>query len=156
MSLADHWSDGKYLTEGWHEVVVKAFEVFTYNSGNSGVKFTVEGEGGRASGTDGFSLLPQALWKLAGFAQACGMTKEECCDYNPDDPNSHAMLVGRKLQVLVQKEKEKYHRAVEWESVESITSAAASPPVDAPTRAALPDTAGFKPKPVEPEGECPF
>ncbi|MCK4624047.1 MAG: hypothetical protein KAV00_01965 [Phycisphaerae bacterium] len=165
-NLADHWDDSNYLPEGWHDVVVKEFKLIDRDP--PGVSFTVvHQESGQQCETDAFwlanapgsSATGSPLFRLAGFAKACGLSREESAHYDIDDPNSHAMLVGLKLRVLVTLEKEKYHRATEWAAWQQFdTTKAPSPPgrLAAPnpmvrSSISLPDTPGFQPKPLGPE-----
>lgn len=113
MSLGDHWDDSTYLPEGWHSVTVKDFRNFEFTSGSPGVEFTVVAQSGRICKMEGFNLLPQCQYNLASFAKACGMTQEDARAYDPGQPDSHAMLVGRTVRVLVVKDG-KYHKVEEW------------------------------------------
>lgn len=129
MSLADHYDGGSWLQEGWHDVAIKGYNVFQYNSGSNGVQFELAGAGGR-TGKVSFCLVETILWRLAEFAKACGLTKEEAARYEPSSANSHHVLVGRRLQVRLIKE-EKYHEVVEWVAVgENVSNTPADPRVD--------------------------
>lgn len=167
-NLADHWDDSSYLPEGWHNVAVSGFKLLDREP--PGVKFTVcDFDTGKMVETEAFWLrnapgkegAASPLFALTGFAKACGLTREEARGYEPDNPNSHAMLVGRKVRVLVTLEKGKYHRATEWASIGSTTPVSApAPPATAPDPAVqsstpLPDTPGFKPEPIS-GPEVPF
>jgi hypothetical protein len=113
VSLADHW-DGDWLRSGWHEVQVVDLDTSVRNdkTGNSGVSFDVQDERG-AKGKVTFWLTDKALWRLASFAAACGLTREEGAKYEPTERRSHLVLMKRKLQVLVIPDG-KYHRVDDW------------------------------------------
>lgn len=116
MSLADHWSDGNYFTEGEYEVEVSDYRVFTYNTGNPGVEFKLRSDDGKEIKL-GLSLKDTALWKLALFARDCGMTKEQCRNYNTDNENSHRVLLGKRVCITVLKQ-DKYHEVDSWRAVD--------------------------------------
>lgn len=129
MSLADHYDGGSWLQEGWHDVSIKGYNVFQYNSGSDGVQFKLTDTGGR-TGKVSFCLVETILWRLAEFAKACGLTKDEAARYEPSSANSHHVLVGRHLQVRLEKQ-EKYHEVVEWVATgENITNTPADPRAD--------------------------
>lgn len=112
-TLSDHWNEGgKWLKEGWHTVTVKEYRLFEYNSGSPGVEFQVEDAAGSLAKLS-HVLIEKCFWTLAGFAQACGMTREECAKYDPETPDNHRMLVGKTVQVLVVPDG-KYHKVAEW------------------------------------------
>lgn len=115
MSLADHW-EGGYLGAGWYHVKVSEFKCFNYNTGNPGleVHFLSVSTGSKAK--DSFSLLPQALWKLANLAKALGMSKEDAATYEPTNPNDHRKLVGLECWIELAKKGE-YHEVVGWRSL---------------------------------------
>lgn len=129
MSLADHYDGGTWLQEGWHDVSIKSYNVFQYNSGSDGVQFELVDTRGRI-GKVSFCLVETILWRLAEFAKACGLTKEEAARYEPSSLNSHHVLVGRKLQVRLVKQ-DKYHEVVEWVATgENVSDTPADPRVD--------------------------
>lgn len=129
MSLADHYDGGSWLGEGWHNVTVKDCSTFKYNTGSDGVQFQLNDAGGRTAKVS-FCLVNNILWRLAEFAKACRLTKDEAARYEPSSPNSHRVLVGRTLQVRLVKG-EKYHDVVEWIAVgENTTNIPADPRVD--------------------------
>ena len=111
MSLGDHWSE--YLEPGWHSVTVKSFREFKFNSGTAGVEFVVGDRAGKTAKMDGFNLLPQCQYKLAQFASACGMSRKDASAYNPEQPNSHSIMVGKGLRVRVAKVGD-YNEVVEY------------------------------------------
>jgi hypothetical protein len=103
--LSDHWNEGnagKYLQEGWHRVKVIEHECFQYNSGSDGVKFTLADSAGRIAKL-AICLHPKSLWKLAAFADRCGMTKEDAAKYDETNQGHHTKLHNRTLVVLVKK-----------------------------------------------------
>lgn len=117
MSLADHWSEDKYLTSGEWEVEVTKYRVFDCNSGNRGVEFALRHESGRETKT-AFILTEKALWKLATFARDLGFTKDQCRTYDPFKDSAHQMLVGRRIIVDVDKDSSgKYHEVVDWRPI---------------------------------------
>jgi hypothetical protein len=146
MTLGEHYDSagGNYLEAGWHDTIVSDFETFDFNSGNRGVKFTVKGPGDRIGKTNGFVLIENSLWKLAGFAKACGMTKQEMMRYNEQSDQSHQLLLNRPVRVLVEKV-DKYHEVVAW----AVADGSPLPPPPEPLR---------QPAPVEPAtgGDIPF
>ncbi len=116
--LDKHW-DGGFLPVGWHAVTVKDAEIFKYNSGNQGVKFTLVSEEG-ASGGVSFPLAEAALWKLASFIRALGLTREQGAAYNENNINHHKRMIGKRAKVRVARVKayndpsKSYNEAVEW------------------------------------------
>lgn len=99
--LHDHWDSGKFLSEGKHNVSVAEYKTFKYNSGTRGVEFVLKTQRGSSIKTS-FCLHEKALWKLANFAKACGLTKEEAASYDENDPNSHRILLHRHLTITVE------------------------------------------------------
>lgn len=117
MSLADYADSGSWMKAGTHDVSVRAFRTFDYNTGNPGVEFTLADSAGRTIKT-GMPLTEKALWKLASFAQACGMTKEQLRTYDPHNPTAHRMLVNKRLRITIEKpEGSKYHEVADWEPI---------------------------------------
>jgi hypothetical protein len=123
-----------YLDVGWHDVTVKGFEIFTAHSGSSAVKFNCVGPTGAAMEAclwlNGFDqktqqLSKKCLWKLAKFAKSCGLSDEQLAQYNEDDPNSHAALVGKKVKILVmpQRGKPQYCEVADFMPVTAPTPA---------------------------------
>lgn len=169
-SLADHWDDSNYLPVGWHDVVVADFKLVDRDP--PGVKFVVHDATGKMVETEAFWLRnapgkedsASPLWTLTGFAKACGLTREEARGYEPDNPNSHTLLVGRKVRVLVTLEKEKYHRATEWVACQEYDTTKSPsgpliPPASNPTTPSerqLPAGPGFTPDLLPDPGACPF
>lgn len=108
MSLADHW-DGGRLKAGWHHVKVMEHRLFTANSGNNGVEFTMQCVNTGSNAKEGFMLVDSILWRLANLARACGMTREEAANYDPLNPNHHRKLHGLECWVEMVKDGE-YHK----------------------------------------------
>lgn len=109
MSLYDRKGEGgNWLKEGWHRVRVKEFRLFTYNSNAPGLEFLVQDDQGQQAKAS-FNLLPQCQYRLASFAQACGLDDAQLKQYEPEKPNSHSKLVGRGVQVRVVPDG-KYHK----------------------------------------------
>lgn len=141
MSLADHWDNegpGNYLKEGWHSVTVEDCEVFKYNSGNAGVKFTVKDAAGAQSKAS-FVLLPQCLWNLTNFAKACGLTREQGAKYDPDKESCHRMLLRKRLKVHVVLADGKYSEVDDWAGIDEDVSDTPTP--SDPRLAQAPSTA---------------
>jgi len=133
--LADHWSEGKYMDEGNHVAKIVSVRMFTYTSGGPGVEFKLINAEKREIKI-GFSLKETALWKLASFVAACGLTKEECRDYNSNSPESHNRLVGRKMNIVVVKNG-KYHEVDEWSKLEIGQPATEEPKLTPPSNPTL-------------------
>jgi len=118
MPLSDHWTDGKYLDVGNYAVTVTGFRVFVSKKGTEGVEFELKADDGKTSSAS-FYLTDASLWRLAQFAGACGMTKEEAANYHTEQQNSHNVLVNKKVGVTINFEESttnnKYYReAVDW------------------------------------------
>ena len=132
MNLAENWSEGGWMEEGDHVVKVKDFRMYKAHSGNVGVEFEVVDAQKRTCKTDGFYMTPKALWKLSSFVSACGLEKEQCRDYNPEQPTSHNRLKGRKLMATVTKEPggdgKEYSRVTAWRRIEVETHASEPTP----------------------------
>ncbi len=147
-NLAEHW-DGGYLKPGWHDVTIKGCETFTNpNNGNPGVKFAcvdAESKSVRAS----FWLTQASLVFLADFARDCGMTRDQCRSYNPDNPNSHRVLIGKRVRLkLVPNEKDdKYCDVDQWEPISKDAPALPPPANETTTQGAQP-LPGFTPDPM--------
>lgn len=150
MSLADYWDNegpGNYLKEGWHTVTVEDCDVFEYNSGSPGVKFTVKDTAGAQSKAS-FVLLPQCMWNLTNFAKACGLTREQGAKYDPDRESCHRMLLRKSLQVHVVLEDDKYSTVDDWAAINENVSDTPTPkdprlakpqaPATAPTGRGIP------------------
>lgn len=131
MSLADHYDNqgpGKYLHEGWHEVVVADYRVFDYGTPTSdkgGVEFIMKDTAEKQTKAT-FNLLDRCLWDLANFAKACGLTREQCAKYDPHKESSHRMLLGKRLKVHVVKDGD-FHKANEWANINENVSDAPAP-----------------------------
>lgn len=109
-SLADHYGGGgDYLPVGDHEVVVESYKATQLSKkGNEGIEFALSAHGQQARIV--FWLTEPALWRLANFAQACGIAQDsaEAVRYDPFVFQSHRVLINRKVMVRVVK-KDKYH-----------------------------------------------
>jgi hypothetical protein len=142
MSLYDHYSDGQYLSEGWHDVRVESCKTVVGTSrGTEGIEFSVVdpeiGRGCRAT----FWLTEKAIWRLAQFAHACGLTEDEMKRYDEKNLASHRTLINRRVKVLVEKV-DKYHEVTDWSPVnEPEPRAPMRPP--APTEPQAPDPASI-------------
>ena len=111
MSLADHYKPGGgHLQAGVHEVEVMGVRKIASKSDTPGVEFQMEAVDGTGYCKAAFWLTDAAYQVLAGFAAACGLSKEDMAAYNPIPPNmdGHKMLVGNCLKVRVVKSGE-YH-----------------------------------------------
>lgn len=106
MSLYEHYSEGTWIPEGVHLVRVTNVKTFVYTGkGSPGLEVHVSDSQGRTIKVS-FVLVPTALWNLANFAAACGLSEKEMRAYNEQSIASHRVLVGRRLQVQVRKEQE--------------------------------------------------
>ncbi len=135
MSLADYW-DGMWLPDGWHSVTIKDVRAFDAASGTSGVEFScVDTNGNKTKAS--FYLTELAMWRLASFAKACGLTREQARNYNTDNPNSHRQLIGKRLRVEVVPDErdEKYHKVGDWTTDEGFVP----PPVESPPESMIVD-----------------
>lgn len=150
-NLAEHW-DGSYLGDGWHDVRVKDYRIFTANSGNRGIQFDVEDDNGRKSKTEGIMLMDSCLWKLAQFAQACGIDREQAAAYDPYNDASHRVLLGKRLRVHVGRDDkdDRYHVVDDYEKLES-----GLPPKERPSSVPLPPRAEPQ-APADDDEEIPF
>jgi hypothetical protein len=83
------------------------------------------GAGGAISKA-GFVLTQTSYWKLAGFAKACGLTREQAANYDPDRESSHRMLLRKRLQVYVIK-KGDYHEVDDWANINENVSDTPTP-----------------------------
>ena len=135
-SLAEHWSEGNFLEVGEHVVTIASTRLFAYNSGSQGVEFKLRGNHGK-EGKVSFCLQETILWRLAQFAEACGFTKDECRDYNTDNPDSHNRLLNRQVLVTVEKtvsaNGKEYAEVVAWQKPENGTTPAPAPAAQKPT-----------------------
>jgi hypothetical protein len=112
MTLADHWNDGDYLGVGNHDPVeVTGFKTNRCDSGSMAVNFAVANNDGESKA--GFVIKGKGIGRLASFAKACGMTRDEAAEYDPESKHSHQQLVGRKVGVHVKKDG-KYHEVDDW------------------------------------------
>lgn len=137
MSLADNWSDGNFLPEGEHVVTITGHRMFNYNSGSPGVEFELRGRNG-ATGKIAFCLVETIQWRLAQFAKACGLSRDECRDYDPLRSQCHARLHNRQVSVVVEKgapgkNGKQYNEVTDFRAVESEQShQTPKPPVAKP------------------------
>ena len=131
MSLADHWNEGsEWLNVGDHHVVVKSCEMFTANSGTKGVKFVFDNKG--AQRDTAFYLTPKALWRLARFAEACGLTQEQCTKYETDNALHHERMIGKECMIRVVKEGKYCEVSAFWQVGSDAPAQAAAPTAQAP------------------------
>lgn len=115
-TLDQHWDEGgQWLKDGWHTVKVEDYDLFDYNTGSSGVSFQVQDEHGFQAKLS-HVLLEKCFWTLASFAKACGLSREDAAKYDPDKPESHRVLIGKSVQVLVVPDG-KYHKVTQWAEV---------------------------------------
>ncbi len=137
-SLADHYGGGgDYLPVGDHSVVVDSYKATELSKkGNEGIEFKLTTHGARAKIV--FWLTEKALFRLANFADACGIPQnsDEARRYDPFVFQSHRALVGRRLNVRVVKNGD-YHEVENfWASSEEAPDYADPEPVAAQTPAA--------------------
>jgi len=146
MLLSDA-KDSQWLGKGWHDVRVATYEVKT-PSDKSLVEFIVHDRDKQKSKAT-FWLTDAAAWRLAGFAKACGLSKQQLAKYDTDRPVCHKMLVGKKVSVEVdlQDGSDKYHEVSDWATFGSASTK--------PARIKHPDTRAAEEKddPTEPEPE---
>ncbi len=114
-TLADFYNPGEYLEEGVHVVAIREHRIFQYNSGNWGVEFQLsDGEGKKTKVS--FPLVKTALWNLAGFVFACGLTTEQMRAFDVNDQHSQLLffkaLYGKQVQLRVVKAGQ-YHEVEE-------------------------------------------
>lgn len=133
-TLADKWDEGTWLKEGWHQVKVVSFKIERPGDKDI-VKFVVAETQTGAQGKADFFLTDAALWRLVGFAKACGLTREEARAYDPFNFRSHNALINRRLNVEVvpeEKEGKTYHRVEGWAPLSEEPDAPASPRLNRP------------------------
>lgn len=133
MSLADFWSEGgsgEYLPVGEHSVHVASVKFITYNSGNRGIEYTVT-DAHRRKATVSFVLVEKALWKLATFVAALGVTKDQARAFDPERIEHHQRMIGRGCMIEIEKG-EKYLDVTRWWKFEDVqtTPAPSTPVVD--------------------------
>lgn len=104
MALSDYNTGiGAWLKAGWHDVIVGTPDVaFSKVKGTPGVKYQLQGDRGKSEVQ--FWLTPDALPFLASFATACGLTDAQLQAYDEKNPNSHNILIGKRVKVLVEAE----------------------------------------------------
>lgn len=152
MSLGDYYDQanegggGSWLEAGEYEVTITGFDTRTIPSGKDLVEFVVEDSGGRKSRAT-FWLTDKAMVVLASFTKTCGLTKAECGAYDPKHPNSHALLVNRKVGVTVI-QKGKYHEVDGWWKTGTRQTGAA-PPSAVPASTERPPFDPGKVRPVD-------
>lgn len=129
-SLAEY-EGGNYLPSGWHETTVTDFEfVVGTSKGTDGVQFTLTDANERVVSTT-FWLTERSLFRLAGFAAACGLSEEQRRSYDVDKTDSHQILVNKRVQVEVYKRDGKYSDVNDWAPIgASVTDTPADPRVD--------------------------
>jgi len=111
MSLADHI--GEWLPIGDHKCVVTGVEVAKAGKNDNPILRVELTNDLQKKGKADFWLTEKALVRLADFAQACGLTKEEMANYDENNPESHQMLLNRQVIVRVEKPG-KYTETTEW------------------------------------------
>lgn len=141
MSLADFKS--KYLREGETEVGITSVRFFSYNSGSRGVEFSVSAGNG-ATGKVSFCLVQTALWKLAWFAECCGMSTDDMRKIDPPGEQGFNAFMGRRFLAIC--EKKPYEKDGETKNATEITDWL---PSGSPTFA-RPATPKPKPQPPAP------
>lgn len=133
-TLADRWDEGTWLKEGWHQVKVVSCKVERPNDKDI-VKFIVADPQTGAQSKAEFWLTEKALYRLVGFAKACGLTREQGRNYDPYNPRSHNALVNCRLNVKVvaeEKDDKTYHSVDDWAPLDNDPEAPVSPRVDRP------------------------
>jgi hypothetical protein len=125
--VGNHYDNvGQWLPEGWHKVTVISHKMAEgTKKGTPGVTFFARNANGKQAKSQTFWLTDSAVTFLASFAMACGLTKDEAQRYDTDNPNSHTILHGREVYILVVRDG-KYHEFDEWQSIED------GPPADEP------------------------
>lgn len=114
MALSEYWdkevgAGGNYLRAGDWQVKVTGFDPFFANSGTPGVTFKLENTEGETRAT--FWLSEGSMARLASFAKACGMSREEAQQYDPMVKGNHSMLINHRVNVrVVLDDKGKYHQ----------------------------------------------
>lgn len=94
----------QFLGEGIHIVQVGGYRTFTSNPPKStpGVEFTMLDDVGRECKI-GFYITEKALFRLANFAAACGLSDEDMAQYDTDVPANHNRLSGKKVAICYSK-----------------------------------------------------
>lgn len=123
MNITDY--DSKYLPEGWHKVKVVKYEWAQNPSkaGNRGLEIHMRSNAGECPKLT-FWITDKAMYRLAGFAVACGLTLEERkakCGGPTDNPQGCAMktaqaCIGREVVVKVERVGQ-YNNATDFKSV---------------------------------------
>lgn len=139
MSLHDHYDpnrtggEGNWMGPGWHDSKVTEFKV-----GESDVKKTPYVEFTLASltgqtGTVSFYLTPDAMFRLAGFAKACGLSDQAMRIYDPESRNAHNMLRNKRVLVFIP-DGGKSWDIKQWKAsdVEAAHQASVAPAADTP------------------------
>ncbi len=82
--------------------VIRCKRIHSYKSGNDGVSYSLADW--LASGAHWsivFWLTPRAIFRLASFAKACGIPRDEACWFHLSDSRCHERLVGCSVMVSV-------------------------------------------------------
>lgn len=141
MSLGDYAGEGggRYLKQGWHTVRISEIREWTAHTGTSGIDCELEHPASSRIQKVSFTLDTEpALRRLASFAQACGLTKQELAAYDEKSMQSHRTLINRRVQVLIEKEPgAKYAEVVDWNPVGIDAPVVATPAVFPPTEEPL-------------------
>jgi hypothetical protein len=122
MGLAEHYGQsrsegGDWLGPGKHDVTVSGYETgASTKKGTPFVKFDLTNDEGKARAT--FWLTPAALKVLAGFAEACGVPREQAAGYDETKQESNRIFLNRQLQVTVKAREgddgKTYHDVSDW------------------------------------------
>jgi len=118
----NRWENGK------HRVSVVGFKNFCYNTGTAGVEVHLTDGENKIKAS--FPLTEKALWKLASFAKAAGLTKADFGKYDTDSED-HSILLHRSIEIDVVENEKGYAEVIGWSKIEG----AAAP---APTKKAKP------------------
>ena len=146
MSLADHWDEtgGDYLGAGDHEVFVSGAKMGRFPNANNYpfVEFDVKSATTMQINTVTITLTAKSLWKLISFVKACGVSKDDCRNYEPNDLQCHQGMLNMRLMVRVAPEKNKegkvYNNVVDFWALNAEVPGAVAPPPVAPPVAEAP------------------
>jgi hypothetical protein len=122
MSLADYYEDGKksmggkWMTAGIHVCKVCDVKKRVAGTGNECVIFRCINVEGQTCDTQSLWFSEKAIKFLAGFAIACGMTKQQMAAINPNSIESFNILIGSVFvgTVQLQEDSDKYHEISFW------------------------------------------
>lgn len=105
---ADDLEGGSYLGEGEHEVTVTQVEAKNSKAGNPMTVVTMATASGK-SALEFFSHVDKARFKIAGFARACGFSKE----YLLAGKFTMEQLKGKRLRMIKTKTGVEMHEGKE-------------------------------------------